>query len=64
MSKSKKQKYKAEDVIKDINDILGILNKFENTPLENLDVEEFGKEIDEVTKDLVKKYPDSLDSKK
>ena len=64
MSKSKKQKYKVEDVVKDINDILGLLNKFENTPLEKLDVEKFGKEIDGVTENLVKKYPDNLDSKK
>ena len=65
MSKSNKKikKYNPEEVVKDIDAIIGLLSKFENTPLENLDVEKFGKEIDNVTKGLIKKYPEHLDSK-
>ena len=65
MSKlNKKQKYNPEEVLDDITQILDLLKEFEDSSLENLDIEKFGTKIDNVTKNIKEKYPDSLDSKK
>ena len=58
-----KQKYDAEEILKDVNTILDILNKFEKTPLDKTDT--IIKDLNIKTKNLEKKYiKKNLDSKK
>ena len=56
MSKLNKNKYNPEDISRDIKKILNIFEIFENSDLEKLNVKEFGKQVDKVTKELNKKY--------
>jgi len=53
---NKKQKIDSNDLMKDTNKILKIINNLETMNLENIDIKKLEEEINIVEKDLRKKY--------
>jgi len=57
---NKKQKIDSDDLMKDTNKILKIINNLETMNLENIDIKKLEEEISTVEKDLRKKYKNIL----
>jgi hypothetical protein len=57
---NKKQKIDSNDLMKDTNKILKIINNLETMNLENIDIKKLEEEINTVEKDLRKKYKNIL----
>jgi|TARA_B100001063_G_scaffold172478_1_gene161611 hypothetical protein len=57
---NKKQKIDSDDLMKDTNKILKIINNLETMNLENIDIKKLEEEINTVEKDLRKKYKNIL----
>ena len=57
---NKKQKIDSNDLMKDTNKILKIINNLETMNLENIDIKKLEEEINIVEKDLRKKYKNIL----
>jgi len=57
---NKKQKIDPNDLMKDTNKILKIINNLETMNLENIDIKKLEEEINTVEKDLRKKYKNIL----
>ncbi len=57
---NKKQKIDPDDLMKDTNKILKIINNLETMNLENIDIKKLEEEINIVEKDLRKKYKNIL----
>jgi len=57
---NKKQKIDPDDLMKDTNKILKIINNLETMNLENIDIKKLEEEINTVEKDLRKKYKNIL----
>ena len=53
---NKKAKIDSDDLMKDTNKILKIINNLETMNLENIDIKKLEEEINTVEKDLRKKY--------
>tara|TARA_R110000822_G_scaffold262096_1_gene386517 strand:- start:41 stop:253 length:213 start_codon:yes stop_codon:yes gene_type:complete len=53
---NKKTKVDSDDLMKDTNKILKIINNLETMNLENIDIKKLEEEINIVEKDLRKKY--------
>jgi|TARA_R110001606_G_scaffold382983_1_gene545051 hypothetical protein len=53
---NKKAKIDSDDLMKDTNKILKIINNLETMNLENIDIKKLEEEINIVEKDLRKKY--------
>ena len=57
---NKKAKIDSDDLMKDTNKILKIINNLETMNLENIDIKKLEEEINTVEKDLRKKYKNIL----
>ena len=57
---NKKQKIDSDDLMKDTNKILKIINNLETMNLENIKIKKLEEEINTVEKDLRKKYKNIL----
>jgi hypothetical protein len=57
---NKKQKIDSDDLMKDTNKILKIINNLETMNLENINIKKLEEEINTVEKDLRKKYKNIL----
>tara|TARA_R110002020_G_scaffold195298_1_gene396304 strand:+ start:364 stop:576 length:213 start_codon:yes stop_codon:yes gene_type:complete len=57
---NKKTKIDSDDLMKDTNKILKIINNLETMNLENIDIKKLEEEINTVEKDLRKKYKNIL----
>tara|TARA_R110000765_G_scaffold410196_1_gene508784 strand:+ start:67 stop:279 length:213 start_codon:yes stop_codon:yes gene_type:complete len=57
---NKKTKVDSDDLMKDTNKILKIINNLETMNLENIDIKKLEEEINTVEKDLRKKYKNIL----
>jgi len=57
---NKKQKIDSDDLMKDTNKIIKIINNLETMNLENIDIKKLEEEINTVEKDLRKKYKNIL----
>ena len=57
---NKKQKIDSDDLMKDTNKILKIINNLETMNLENIDIKKLEEEINIEEKDLRKKYKNIL----
>ena len=57
---NKKAKIDSDDLMKDTNKILKIINNLETMNLENIDIKKLEEEINIVEKDLRKKYKNIL----
>jgi septation ring formation regulator EzrA len=65
MSKLNKKTFKPEEVLKDINEILNVLEDFETSDIETLDINKFSQKIDKISEKIDKKYDGkNLDIKK
>ena len=65
MSKLNKKTFKPEEVLKDINEILNVLEDFETSDIETLDINKFAQKIDKIYEKIDKKYDGkNLDIKK
>ena len=56
MSKSKKNKINPEEVLEDINKIIGMFDTFKNTNIENIDSKKFKKDMKDLSLEIHKKY--------
>ena len=56
MNKNKKIKIDSDDLMKDTNKLLKIINNLETINLETIDIKKLEEEINLVEKDLRKKY--------
>ena len=57
---NKKQKIDSDDLMKDTNKILKIINNLETMNLEKINIKELEEEINTIEKDLRKKYKNIL----
>ena len=60
MKKSNKNKINEEDLMKDTNKIMSIINNLEKANLETLDIKSLEEEVNTIEKSLRKKYKDIL----
>ena len=59
----KKSKVESQEILKDLDDILNIFKKVEESNIEELNMEELEKTSNTLLKKLIKKYPENLDTK-
>ena len=63
MSKSEnKKKYNPEEVLEDINQILGIFDMIEESDITKLNLQKLEQKITKITKTVEEKYKDDLDA--
>ena len=60
MKKSNKTKINSDDLMKDTNKILKIINNLEKANLETIDIKNLEEEVTEIEKNLRKKYKNIL----
>ena len=60
MKKSNKNKIDADDLMKDTNKIMSIINNLEKANLETLDIKSLEEEVNTIEKSLREKYKDIL----
>ena len=60
MKKLNKHKINEDDLMKDTNKIMKIINNLEKANLETIDLKKFEEEVNSIEKNLRKKYKDIL----
>ena len=60
MKKSNKNKIDADDLMKDTNKIMSIINNLEKANLETLDIKNLEEEVNLIEKSLREKYQDII----